>query len=326
MENTATEGKRYGLTIPLPGPLPEQRELIEVLPDLGYTDVWSHEVDDADGFTPLVLASQWAPALRLGVAIIPVFTRTGPLIAQQAAALADAAPGRFILGLGTSSSIIVQQWNGIPFTQPYQRARDTIEFLREAFTGAKVDRDYETFSVHGFKLRRQPDPPPKIYLAALRPGMLGLAGRAADGVILNFLSPEDVPVVRSHVNEAGHDHEVVARVFVVPISDAATARTAARYLMAAYLNVPVYRAFHEWLGRADQLTPMWEAWAAGDREAALAAIPDETVDQLVVHGPPASCREQIARYHAAGVDTVTIAIPPIPGLDAVAAAQALAPA
>lgn len=307
--------KRYGLTIPLPAPLHEHRELISSLPDLGYHDVWSHEVDGADGFTPLVLASQWAPELRLGVAIIPVFTRTAPLIAQQAASLADAAPGRFILGLGTSSDIIVERWNGLTFEKPYQRARDTIEFLREAFAGGKVDRKYETFSVNGFKLRRRPDPPPGIYLAALRPGMLALAGRAADGAILNFLSPGDVPTVRKHVDDAGTDREIVARVFVVPIDDPGTARMAARFLMAAYLNVPVYRAFHEWLGRGEELTPMWDAWAAGDREGALAAIPDRIVDELVIHGPIEECREKLGRYHEAGVDTVAVAIPPIPGLD-----------
>ena len=83
----------YGLTLPLSGlPLVEQREVIASLPQLGYTDVWSAEAGGSDAFTPLALASAWAPELRLGTAIVPAFTRGAPTIAQSAAALADAAP------------------------------------------------------------------------------------------------------------------------------------------------------------------------------------------------------------------------------------------
>jgi probable F420-dependent oxidoreductase len=315
---------RYGLTIPLPPPLHAQRELIASLPDRGFTDVWSHEVDNADGFTPLVLASQWAPGLRLGAAIIPAFTRTPPLIAQQAAALADAAPGRFVLGLGSSSSVIIEDWNGLRFEKPYQRVRDVTRFLRRAFAGEKISEDYETFSVAGFRLGRVPEQPPPIYLAALREGMLRLAGREGDGVILNFLSPDDVKQVLPLVG-GGDRHEVVARVFVVPITDGEAARQIARFVLAAYLNVPVYAAFHEWLGRGDRLRPMWEAWKRGERKEALAAIPDGVIDELVVHGPPGAIRERIEQYHAAGVHTTTVAVPQIPGLDPEEAVDWLAP-
>ena len=73
--------------------------------------------------------------------------------------------------------------------------------------------------------------------------------------------------------------------------------------MAAYLNVPVYKAFHEWLGRADVLGPMWEAWARGDRRGALAAIPESAIDDLIVRGTMDEIRTHVQRYMAAGVDT-----------------------
>ena len=85
---------------------------------------------DSDGFTPLALASAWTPSLNLGVAIIPAYTRGPALLAQSVAAMAEAAPGRFTLGLGTSSDVIVSRWNGIDFADPYKRVRDTIRFLR----------------------------------------------------------------------------------------------------------------------------------------------------------------------------------------------------
>ena len=85
----------YGMTIPFDGvPLHEQRDWIVELADLGYTDVWSSEANGADGFTPLALASVWAPSLRLGSAIVPSFTRGPATLAQCVASLADAAPGR----------------------------------------------------------------------------------------------------------------------------------------------------------------------------------------------------------------------------------------
>ena len=107
MSDDATP-RRWGLTIPLDGiALPDQRDLIAELPDLGYTDVWSSESSVADAFTPLALASVWAPTLRLGTAIVPVFTRGPATLAISAATLAAAAPGRFVLGVGTSSNVIV---------------------------------------------------------------------------------------------------------------------------------------------------------------------------------------------------------------------------
>src|SRR5690606_40662561 len=101
----------------------EHREIVEGLSTLGYTDVWSSESNGTDGFTPLALASQWNPTVRLGPAVVPVYTRGPALLAQQAATLAGLAPGRFVLGIGTSSETIVPRWNGIPFDEPYQRPR-----------------------------------------------------------------------------------------------------------------------------------------------------------------------------------------------------------
>jgi probable F420-dependent oxidoreductase len=302
---------RCGITVPFDGiSLPDHRRWFEEVARLGYTDVWSSETDGADGFTPLVLASAWAPSLQLGVAIIPAYTRGPALLAQSVAAMADAAPGRFTLGIGTSSDVIVSRWNGFEFAEPYRRVRDIIRFLRSALAGEKVDTEYDTFTVRGFRLSRPVEHPPPLFLAALRPGMLRLAGREADGVILNWLSAEDVGTV---IPELGADIPVAARIFVIPTEDADRARSVARRMIAAYLNVGVYAAFHRWLGRGPELEPMWSAWQAGDREGALAAIPDDVVDSLVIHGSHAQCRTKIGRYLANGVTIPVLAIVPLDG-------------
>jgi probable F420-dependent oxidoreductase len=318
--------QRYGITIPFDGvPLTAQRDLVAELPDLGYTDVWSSEVDGSDAFTPLVLASVWAPALRLGTAIAPVFTRGPATLAQCAASLAAAAPGRVAIGIGASSDVIVERWNGTRFERPLERVRDTARFLRAALAGAKVRERYETFAVDGFRLGLVPEPPPKLLIAALRPRMLGLAGRESDGAILNWLAPGDVGTVTPYVHQAGPGREVAARIFVAATADAEQARGIGRRALTAYLNVPVYRAFHEWLGRGERLAPMWRAWAEGDRRAALAALDDGLVDDLVVHGPPEACRERLAAYAEAGIHTPILALLPVGG-DLRATIRGLGPA
>ena len=278
---------RYGITVPFDTPLNQQRDLYREFADLGYTDLWSSEADGTDGFTPLILASQWAPELRLGVAIIPAFTRGPALMAQHIASMCEAAPGRFVMGIGSSSNVIVEHWNGIPFEEPYKRTRDMVRFLRAALTGEKVSQEFDEFEVKGFTLRRVPPTQPPILIAALRAGMLRLAG---------------------------------------PNPDAEIVRAGAKRAIAAYLNVPVYADFHRWLGRSDDLDGMWSAWSDGERKAALDAIPDHVVDELIVHGHPEECREHIDRYHEMGVTTSTVSIMPFGDIDPVQAARDLAPA
>ena len=301
--------KRLGLTIPLDGfTLAEHADLVREGEGFGYQDAWSFEADGVDAFSPLAVAGQ-ATDMRLGTAIVNVYTRGPATLAMSAAGLAEIAPGRFILGIGSGSDVIVESWNGGAFRKPATRVREMTQFLRRALTGERVVFRGETFAVDGFRLSCPPAAPVPIYIAALRPGMLGLAGEVGDGVILNWLAPEDVPrcvaIVREAAAKAGRDAaaiEITCRVFVHLDEDDSTAR---RHV-AAYLNVPVYRAFHEWLGRTQAMAAMWEAWGRGDRRGAVAAIPERVIDDLLLRGPAAKIREGIRRYLDAGVDTAFI--------------------
>ncbi|MGK5678696.1 LLM class F420-dependent oxidoreductase [Actinoplanes sp. URMC 104] len=303
---------RWGMTVPLGGiPLSEHATVFRALADAGFTDLWTSEVAGSDAFTPLTLAAAWNPSFRLGTAIAPVFTRGPGLLAMTAAALAEAAPGRFQLGIGASSPVVVGDWNGVEFTEPFQRSRDMLRFLRAALAGELVDDEFDTFAVRRFRLERPPATPPQILLAALRPGMLRLAAAEADGVILNWLSAADVPAALAEVKR---DFEVAARIFVCPTEDAEQARRVGRRTIAAYLTVPAYAEFHRWLGRGDALNPLWQAWSSGDRKGALAAIPDEVVDDLIVHGSPEQCRAKVQAYVDAGVTVPAMALLPTPTL------------
>ena len=314
--------ERYGITIPFDGaPLANQRDWLKECADSGYTDFWSSEANGTDAFTPLAMAAAWVPDVRLGTAIVPAYTRGPALLAQTVAAMTEAAPGRFAFGIGSSSDVIVERWNGIPFDEPYKRTRDTVRFLKQALTGEKVDGEWEGFQSRGFRLGRKPPEAPTILVAALRSGMLRMAGRESDGAIINWLSADDV---RTVAPEVGDGKEIVARIFVCPSEDTAAVRQMGKFAIAAYLNVPVYAEFHRWLGRSEQLQPMWDAWKAGDRKAATAAIPDRVVDELIVHGSPEECKEHVARYVANGVTTPVLAVMPF-GVDTLDAVRKLAP-
>jgi probable F420-dependent oxidoreductase len=314
--------QRYGMTIPFEGvTLTEHKEWFHRLADLGYTDVWSAEVDGSDGFTPLTLAALWEPRLNLGVAVTPVFTRGPGLLAMSIAALAEVAGGRFTMGLGASSQPVVERWNGITYDQPYARTRDVLNFVKRALEGEKIDEVFETFEVHGFKLSRPVINRPPILLGALRPGMLKLAGREADGAILNWLAASDVAQCRA---EVGDGKTIAARLFVIPTEDADTARMIGRRMITSYLTVPVYAEFHRWLGRTEKLQPMWDAWAAGDRKLANDVIPDSVVDELIIHGSYDECREHVGRYIEAGVQIPSLAIVPF-GINLQEAVEGLSP-
>jgi alkanesulfonate monooxygenase SsuD/methylene tetrahydromethanopterin reductase-like flavin-dependent oxidoreductase (luciferase family) len=122
----------------------------------------------------------------------------------------------------------------------------------------------------------------------------------------------------------GEGKEVVARIFVIPSEDDVMVRAVARRMITAYMNVNAYAEFQRWLGRGPALQGMWDAWAAGDRKGALAAVPDEVVDDLVVHGSFAQCRATIKRYMDNGVTIPALAISPL-GVDLSDALVALSP-
>ncbi|MBI2764903.1 MAG: LLM class F420-dependent oxidoreductase [Chloroflexi bacterium] len=302
--------QRWGVTIPLSDqPLRDQVPLFSLAEELGYTDLWSSEVNGTDGFTPLVLAAQAAKRARLGTAIVSTYTR-GPLIlAMHAASLNEVAPGRVVLGLGSASLPIVEWWNGVKFDRPLSHVRDTTEVVRRALAGENVTASLPTVEVRRAKYTRAVEPPVPIYLAALRPKMLALAGQVADGVIINLLSAGDVPkvvkVVRDAAEQAGRDPsaiEVVCRIFVCASEDRAAAGDVARRFLAGYLTVPTYTKFQQWLGRGEILRPTLDAWAEGDRKKALAVLPNEVVDELVLNGTPDYCRGKVIEYCKAGVD------------------------
>jgi probable F420-dependent oxidoreductase len=298
---------RWGLTVPLSGiPLSDHETIYREAEALGYTDFWSAE-SDVDPWICLALGACWTSTATLGTAIVGVFSRGPAIIAIGAAAMGEAAPGRFVLGVGSGSNVTVERWNGGHFDKPLTRVTEVVQAVRQALDGVPVSVDGRTLKVSGFKLGRPAPYRVPIYVAALQERMIRQAVRVADGVITNWLSADDVKqvaaVVRDEAQKVGKDpasFPILCRISVNPTRDQ-RARDHFRRAVTAYLNVPVYRRFHQWLGRGDALAEMNARWDAGDRKGALAAVPERAIDELVVLGTPDECRAKLARFVDNGV-------------------------
>jgi probable F420-dependent oxidoreductase len=284
---------RWGLTLPLPGtPLSAHEEHVKRAEAAGYTDLWSGETNGPDGFTPLALSAAWTERTRLGTGIVGVFQRGPALLAQEAAALADASSGRFVLGIGSSSDRIVEGWNGIPFERPLSRVEETLDFLRTALAGERTES--------GFKLETAPPQPVPIVLAALRGRMLELAVRKAEGAFTNFLPLGGLPKVTAQIAGAPPGFELLCRFFCIP-GEREQVEPLARFMFSSYITVPVYAAFYRWLGYGERIEEMVEAWEGGDRQAAAAAAPWDLIEEMFIFGSPEQMKERIEAFVAGGV-------------------------
>src|SRR5918996_6239547 len=285
--------QRWGLTLPLPMlPLSQHAELVRRAEAAGYTDLWSGETNGPDGFTPLALAAAWTDRARLGTGVVGVFTRGPALLAQQAAALADASGGRFAVGIGVSSDRIVEGWNRMPLERPVAKMSETIDFLRQVFAGERADG--------GFKLEQAPAEAPPIIVAALRGKMLRLAVDKGDGAFTNFLPLAGLPKVTEALDGAPEGFELLCRFFCLP-GPREQVEPLARFMFASYATVPFYEAFFRWLGYGEQIDDMVEAWARKDRDAATAAAPWELIEDTFVFGEPDEMKARLQRFVDGGI-------------------------
>src|SRR5690242_4123691 len=152
----------------------------------GYRTAWVGEASGTEAIVLSTLIATHTSTLRIANGVIPVQTRTPVVYGQAAATLAHLAPGRFGLGLGLSSEIIVGQWHGLPFAPSLQQMREAVQIIRAAAAGERVTFEGKFYRLKNFRLAiPAPVPPPRIYLAALGPKMCELGGEIADGVLLN---------------------------------------------------------------------------------------------------------------------------------------------
>jgi probable F420-dependent oxidoreductase len=302
--------RRWGLSLDLPGlKLDEAAPVIRAAEQAGYTDGWPGEVAGHDGFTPVALAATCTERMRVGTGVVNAFTRGPAVLAQHAASMQQLSGGRFALGIGSSSNVIVERWNGIPFERPRTRVREVVEFLRAALAGERAGEGR-------FKLDLVPEQPVPIVIAALRERMLQTAGELGDGAFLNFLPLQSVDKVleelRKGEREGGKEPgstETVCRFFCLQ-GDPEQTRGMARWMFCAYATVPVYEQYFRWLGFGEAIDPMIDAWRGGDRQKALELAPGDLIEDIFVLGDAAAQRSRLEAYQEAGVDVPVLLIVP----------------
>jgi probable F420-dependent oxidoreductase len=299
-------------------PLAEFPAIAREAESRGYRTAW---VGEASGAEAIVLSTLIAThTTRIGIAngVIPVQTRTPIVYAQAAATLAHLAPGRFGLGLGLSSEIIVGQWHGLPFTPSIQQMREAVQIIRTAAAGERVNFEGTFYRLKNFRLAiPAPSTPPRIYLAALGPRMCELAGEVADGVLLNWIPPSAVATSLGHV-EAGAkragrrlaDLDVAVYVRTCVTDERGPVRESLARDITGYAIVSVYARFFQECGYAPEVAAVNAAWKAGDRAAAVKGISERVLDGLGAVGPADHCREQIAAFARTGATPVVLPFAP----------------
>jgi probable F420-dependent oxidoreductase len=302
------------LAITLPAPFLSASQCVDLAvkaeKEWGYEAIWLAETGGAESFALGGAIAQATERVDIGTAIVPTFNRTPAVLAAGAGTVAQLSGDRFILGLGTSSHAIIEQWNGLSFERPLTSVRETVAILRQALAGQKTDFEGSMLRSHGFRLGVVPDAPMRIYLAGLREKMLELAGEIGDGLIINFMPASAMPKIlaayRAGAERAGRDgsgDEVVARFQVAVTDDVPTARKIVRAGFAGYVATPVYNKFFEWVGFDDVAKGVREAFASKDRAASTAAMSDDFIDRVTILGTAEECREKLAAFVEAGVTT-----------------------
>jgi probable F420-dependent oxidoreductase len=305
---------RLGITIPLDGFHNRHFvELVKQAEELGFAEAWSFETLACDAFTPVAAAAAATERIRLGTAIVPVFTRPAALIALSAASMQQLSGGRFALGVGISTPTIVEQWMGVPYQMPLTRLRETVAALRVAFSGQRVTTAGKTVKINGFRLGTPPDSPPPIYVGAQGELMLRVAGEIGDGVIVNYITPETFPQMLREIREgaraAGRSADsmnIACRILVAVDSEQEVVRESLRRELTAYLTVPQYNKFFRWIGYGDEARSAFEAWNAGDRKKALSLVPDRMLESIFVFGTSERIIRRLRDYEKAGITSTAL--------------------
>lgn len=301
--------KRIALSLPAPtGKVSDTIALAQAAEAAGYDDLWLADAGGLDALTLVPMLLEKTEKIRVGIAVVPAYTRTPGVLASTLSVIGQAYPGRFVPGLGTSSHTIIENWHGLKFEKPLTRMKETVAIVRSMLAGEKTDFEGETLRSKGY--RQMPLEGMPIYLAALRPKMIEAAAEIADGVILNLFPRGALPKIMEHIaigaergGKKAEDVEVVCRHMMVVTDDKEAGRNAFRAQFASYYSTPVYNKFLAWAGYEDAANEIREGWAAKDRERTAAALPDELVDEIAMIGPADECQELMRGYADGGIHT-----------------------
>lgn len=297
-------------------------ERVRLAESLGYDSAYVTHVAGRDSLTLLAAYAARTERIHLGTGVLPIYSRTPVATAQAAATVDELSEGRMILGLGISHRVTVEAWYGQRIARPAEEMAEYVGRLRTMLRGDEPPEPAEprwpsSFRFGGYKPRA--DLP--IYIAALSPSMLRLAGEVGDGVLLWLCNPTyirdvvipEVTLGRKRAGRSLEGFEVVAAVPAAVSADREATLARVRSDLVTYLSLPFYRAMLERAGFEIELTGFDAGMAAGDIERAKGAISESMLDAQGGFGSAADVRGALGRYLDAGVTSP--ALSPVPGAD-----------
>ena len=243
-----------------------------------------------------------------------MFNRPPPLLATAVVAAEQRARGRFVLGLGPSTNNMIDRWYGLEYSKPLTRTRETIELLHQLLSGEKSNYQGNTLRSKGFTLMETPTKEVPIFIGAIGPKMLALAGEVADGVLLNDFTPPDrlawaldqIDLGAKRCGRRVDDLEIVKRRGIYLSDDVEAGLEYFREYIGFYGAAPAYQQIMINLGYEKTVAAIREAYADRNRLAVKQAVPDEMVTRLFAFGDRAHCQQIVRNDLSAGVDSSVV--------------------
>jgi len=291
--------------------------------EAGVESVWMPEAWGRDAFLALGAIAQATERVKLGTGIVNVYSRSPATLAMSVATLDEISKGRGILGLGSSGAGVVERWHGIRYQRPLTRMRETVAIVRQALSGATANFQGSVFNVRDFKLAMPtPNHVIPIYVAALGPKMLRLAGEVADGVLLYLCSlpliPKAIEEVRKGAKESGRPFEnidIAAHLPTVLSKDRGEAQARVARVIAYYVGGmgTYYRRAVSESGFAAEANKINEAWQRGDRLSATKAVSEQLIDSVALAGTEDDCRKKLEDFRRSGLDLPILSVATLDG-------------
>ena len=300
-------------------PVEQLVELAQLAERNGFHSLWMPEIWGRDAFTQLAYIAARTERITLGTAIVPIYSRSAALLAMSACSLDQLSNGRFILGLGNSGRIVVEDLHGVPFGKPLTAMREVAQVVRRFLDGERVNHTGPRLTLRNFALGERPRQQRlPIYIGAQGEKNIALAAEIADGWI-GYLLPrgglaEAVRQLHAVAKASGRNEPApVAASMILGClgADAEITRGLAQNVLAYYIGgmgAYHFRAVHQ-RGFAAECEAIRAAWEAKDRKGAARLVTDAMLDELAIWGDAQTAWASLERYVDAGLDLPILSFP-----------------
>lgn len=290
----------------------EVLECSEILSHTNTDTIWIPETWGMENFSMLCMVSQKASKPKIGSSIINIYSRSPSAIAMGAATVDTLSNGRLILGLGTSSAPIVEDFHGYKFENPVLRMKEYIEIIRLTLSGKQVNYSGKSFQLKNFTLLIKPQREKiPIYLAAVNQKMVDLAWEISDGVIF-YLRPLNEMKKTIQKMQSKRKIDITCQIISCVSHDSEIAITRAKQTLAFYISVgKVYREFLSKNGFQTETKNIFDEFKISGFKSNHQLIPDSMLKSLTIAGTPEQCLTQLQKFRETGIDLPTMQFNPV---------------